>query len=99
MTPRRWLPFRRRPPASPPGGLPCRELVELVTEYLEDALSAEDRARFEAHIAACEHCSAYLEQMRVTLRLVGHIDPDGLEPEVERELLDAFREWKGGGGA
>lgn len=97
MTPRRWLPWRRRPAASPPGDLACRELVELVTAYLEDGLDARDRARFEAHIAACEHCSAYLEQMRVTLRVVGHLDPDELEPEVERELLDAFREWKAGG--
>jgi len=97
MSSRRWLPWRRRPAASPPGDLACRELVELVTEYLEDGLSAADRARFEAHIAVCEHCSAYLEQLRVTLRVVGHIDPDGLEPEVERELLDAFREWKIGG--
>jgi anti-sigma factor RsiW len=77
--------------------LACRELVELVTEYLEGGLSTEDRVRFEVHIAACDHCSAYLEQMRVTLRVVGHIDPDELEPEVERELLDAFREWKAGG--
>jgi anti-sigma factor RsiW len=97
MSTRRWLPWRRRPSASPAGGLACRELVELVTDYLEDGLDARDRARFEAHIAACEHCSAYLEQMRVTLRVVGHIAPDGLEPEVERELLDAFREWKAGG--
>ena len=48
--------------------------------YLEGGLDADDRARFEAHIAACEHCSAYLEQMRVTLRVVGHIDPDELGP-------------------
>jgi anti-sigma factor RsiW len=97
MTPRRWLPWRRRPAASPPGDLACRELVEIVTAYLDDGLDAGDRARFERHIAACEHCSAYLEQMRVTLRVVGHIDPDELEPKVERELLAAFREWKAGG--
>jgi anti-sigma factor RsiW len=98
MSSRRWLPWRRRAADSPPG-LACRELVELVTEYLEDGLDASDRARFEAHIAACEHCSAYLEQMRVTLRVVGHIDPDELKPEVERELLDAFRDWKSEGGS
>ena len=63
-----------------------RELGELVTEYVEGGLGAADRARFEAHIAACEHCDAYIEQMRVTLRVVGRIDPDELEPEVEREL-------------
>jgi len=96
MTPRRWLPWRRRPAASEPGDLACRELVELVTAYLDGGLDARDRARFEAHVAACEHCSAYVEQMRVTLRVVGQIDPDELDPEVERELLDAFREWKAG---
>jgi anti-sigma factor RsiW len=97
MSPRRRLPWHKRPAASPPGGLACRELVELVTEYLEDGLDARDRARFEAHVAACDHCSAYVEQLRVTLRVAGHIDPDDLDPGVERELLDAFREWKAGG--
>ncbi|HEX5922982.1 MAG TPA: zf-HC2 domain-containing protein [Baekduia sp.] len=97
MSARRWLPWHRRPAASPPGDLVCREMVELVTAYLDDGLDTGDRARFETHIAACEHCSAYLAQMRVTLRVVGHIDPDALEPEVERELLDAFRTWKAGG--
>ena len=47
--------------------MPCRELVELVTEYLEDALPAQDRARFEAHLADCEDCNTYLDQMRQTI--------------------------------
>ena len=98
MTARRWLPWRRRPAASPPGELRCRELVELVTAYLDDGLDASDRARFETHVGVCDQCGAYLEQMRVTLRVVGHIEPDAVEPEVERALLDAFREWKAGGG-
>ncbi|HWH95252.1 MAG TPA: zf-HC2 domain-containing protein [Baekduia sp.] len=95
---RRWLtPWRRRP-AGPPscGGLPCRAMVELVTDYLEGALSPEDRVRFEGHIGLCEHCTAYLEQMRVTLDVVGRIDPDALDPRVERALLDAFHDWKAG---
>jgi anti-sigma factor RsiW len=75
------------------------EFVELVTDYLEGALDAADRARFDAHIAGCDHCGAYLAQMRMTLRLVGHIEPDGLDPEMERELLDAFRAWNAGGRA
>ena len=73
------------------------ELVELVTEYLEDSLAPDVRARFEAHVGACDHCGAYVEQMRMTLRVVGHIEPDDLDPEVERELLDAFKDWKAGG--
>ena len=94
---RRWLPRRRRGSANDAGGLTCRELVELVTDYLEGALPEPERARFEAHIAACEHCTAYLEQMRDTIRVVGAIEPDALQPDMERELLAAFRTWKAEG--
>lgn len=79
-----------------PNPITCREAVELVTEYIEGVLSAEDRARFEGHLGCCDWCGAYVQQMRVTLRVVGHIDPDDLDPEVERGLLDAFRGWKDG---
>jgi anti-sigma factor RsiW len=98
MTRRRWLLFGRRPAPQAPGAIACRDLVELVTDYLEGALAPAEHVRFEAHIARCDHCGAYLEQMRVTLRVVGHLAPDELEPEMERELLEAFRGWKGGGG-
>ena len=87
---RSWRFWRKDEPA----GFSCREMVELVTLYLEDAMGPEDRAAFEAHIAACPHCSAYLEQMRQTLAIAGRIDPDSLSPEAEGELLAAFREWK-----
>ena len=97
MTFRRWLPWHREPAASPPGGLGCPELVELVTEYLEDTLAPDVRARFETHIDACEHCAAYLAQIRVTLDVVGHLEPDDLDPAMERDLLDAFRGWKAAG--
>ncbi|MGN6358798.1 MAG: anti-sigma factor family protein, partial [Thermomicrobiales bacterium] len=56
--------------------LSCQELVELVTDYLEGALSAEDRARFEAHLATCRGCTAYVEQMRLTIRLVHRLSAD-----------------------
>ena len=82
-----------------PEDLTCQELVELVTDYLEGALDARDRARFEAHIAKCHGCTAYVEQMRATLEVVGRIDPESLSPEAEQELLAAFRGWKAGGGA
>jgi anti-sigma factor RsiW len=101
MTDRRWPFFWRRAPSAEAacGGLPCRAMVELVTDYLEGVLPDGERARFETHIAACGHCTAYVEQMRVTLEVVGHIDPGGLDPRVEAALLDAFRGWKDGGTA
>jgi anti-sigma factor RsiW len=76
--------------------LSCQELVELVTDYLEGALSAEDSARFEDHISRCSACAIYVEQIRQTIALTGRITPDSLSPEAERELLDAFRGWHSG---
>jgi anti-sigma factor RsiW len=73
--------------------LSCQELVELVTDYLEGALPPEDVRRFEEHTAGCENCTRYLEQLRVTIRIAGTITTDDLSPEVERELLSAFRDW------
>ncbi|MGI9019318.1 MAG: anti-sigma factor family protein [Solirubrobacterales bacterium] len=73
--------------------LACRELVELVTDYLEGALSEADVRRFEAHIAACDACTRYLEQMRATISSLGHLPPESLSPEAEAELLAAFRGW------
>ena len=51
----------------------CRQVVALVTEYLEGALSPEDRRRFEAHIEGCPHCTEYLAEMRTSLRLLGSL--------------------------
>ena len=74
-------------------GIPCREMVELVTDYLEGALSWRERRRFERHIAGCDGCRAYLEQMRQTLRVLGRLDEETISPEARDALLHAFRDW------
>ena len=74
--------------------LSCREMVELVTDYVEGGLSRRDRRRFEAHIAACDGCTHYLEEMRQTIRLTGHLQPESLAPAARDELLRAFRDWR-----
>ena len=74
--------------------LRCQELVELVTDYLEDALDRRTRRRFERHIAGCPHCTEYLEQIRETVRLTGSLREDQLDPQARDELLAAFRTWK-----
>jgi hypothetical protein len=73
--------------------LSCQELVELVTDYLEDALTPTERGRFDAHIAKCGGCTRYLEQLRETIRLTGTITTDDLTPAAERALLEAFSDW------
>jgi anti-sigma factor RsiW len=71
----------------------CQELVELVTDYLEGALPGEDRERFDSHIAACDGCRTYLEQIRTTIELTGRLVPEQLDPQAETALLGAFRDW------
>ena len=87
--------FRRR---SGDPGLSCQEMVELVTDYLEGALSPADRARFDAHISGCEGCTMYLRQMREMLELLGELTPDSISPQAEAELLATFRDWKSANG-
>jgi anti-sigma factor RsiW len=74
--------------------LSCQELVELVTDYLEGALTPEERRRFEGHLAECANCVIYLDQMRQTIRLTGTLRSDDLDPHAEETLLAAFRTWK-----
>jgi anti-sigma factor RsiW len=73
--------------------LTCREIVELVTAYLEGALHPADRERFEEHLVFCDGCDNYLEQMRQTVRLSGRIEAD-IPSELEERLLEAFRGWQ-----
>jgi anti-sigma factor RsiW len=74
--------------------LTCRELVELVTDYLEGTLPDRDRDRFEAHIAGCDGCTNYLFQIRETIRLTGMLTEDQIPVEQRDALLDAFRGWR-----
>jgi anti-sigma factor RsiW len=72
----------------------CRQVVELMTDYIEGTLPSPDRARFEEHIAGCDGCRAYLEQMRATRMIVGRLADVPIPEPVERELLEAFRNWR-----
>jgi len=74
--------------------LTCQELVELVTDYLEGALSSDDQHRFEAHLDGCGGCRAYLEQMRRTILAVGGIAGADLDPAMRERLMASFRDWR-----
>jgi len=76
--------------------LTCRELTEALTDYLEGVMGPEDVARFEAHLAVCDGCVNYVDQMRDTIRVVHALRPAEVEATVPDELLEAFRAWKRG---
>jgi len=71
----------------------CKELVEVVTDYLEGRMPADRRLLFEEHVAFCSWCRTYLDQMRETIRLTGTLTEDDLSPETRDALLEAFRNW------
>jgi len=75
--------------------LSCRELVELVTNYLEGALTQEDRLRFQHHLSGCDHCTTYLDQMRRTIELTGTLRVEDVSPQAKATLLQVFRDWSG----
>jgi anti-sigma factor RsiW len=74
----------------------CKEVVEIVTEYLEGSLNTEDRRRFENHVQDCSGCGTYLEQMRQTIHALGRLPQQSLPFEVQEILLHAFKDWKKG---
>ena len=78
--------FRRR-------RLTCQQVVELVTEYLDGVMEPRRRARFDTHLAGCDGCTAYLEQFRTTVAVVGRLAVDDVPAPVMSELLSAFRTW------
>jgi anti-sigma factor RsiW len=72
----------------------CRELVELLTDYLEGAIPPADRARIDAHLAVCDGCTTALEELRIAIRVTGSLTEDHV-PEAQREALrEAFRAWR-----
>ena len=72
----------------------CKDLVELVTDYLEGVLDAEDVERFEDHLALCDGCDVYVQQMRQTIEVVGALSEDDVPAGARTALLTAFREWR-----
>jgi predicted anti-sigma-YlaC factor YlaD len=76
--------------------LTCEEVVELVTDYLEGALRADESALFEQHLELCDGCRYYVDQMRITIATVGRVEESGVPDDLRAGLLAAFRDWKRG---
>jgi anti-sigma factor RsiW len=74
--------------------LACRELVELLTGYLEGTLAPDVRSRIDRHLAGCDGCGSALEQLRETIRLTGRLSEDRLGPEYREALRGVFRGWQ-----
>jgi anti-sigma factor RsiW len=74
--------------------LTCREVIELLSNYIEGALSTDDRRRVDEHLALCDGCATYLEQMRGSIRLSGMVTEEQVPEDQKSALLEAFRDWR-----
>jgi hypothetical protein len=74
--------------------LTCADIVELVTEYLEQRMTPANTERFEEHLSFCDGCDRYLHQMRATIAATGRLRHEDLPSELRERLLDAFRVWR-----
>jgi anti-sigma factor (TIGR02949 family) len=73
----------------------CQEMVEVVTDYLEDAMPSDEQERFERHLSYCAGCSTYVEQMRETIKQTGTVPREESLPAALRERIFAqFRSWQ-----
>jgi anti-sigma factor RsiW len=77
-----------------PSPLVCREAVELVNDFLDGTLSPRERRRLEKHLAQCDACAAYLDQMRATIAASGRVGPDDLPSDVVEGLVHLFRQYR-----
>ncbi|WP_371403321.1 zf-HC2 domain-containing protein [Kribbella sp. NBC_00662] len=69
----------------------CAELVELVTAFLEGTLDPDTERQFIEHLAICDGCETYVDQMRRTIAEVGRVEPESLSDETRDRLLEGFR--------
>lgn len=76
--------------------LNCRQITELVTDYLEGKMPLGTRLRFHLHVGMCKHCRAYLRQMKMTIETVGHLPAAPIPDDVRDQLLQRFRGWNRG---
>ena len=76
------------------GNFSCREIAELITDYLEGSFSLSQRLRFQMHIGMCMACRNYLRQMKYTVATLGQLPTEPVPPAVKEELIKRFRTWK-----
>jgi anti-sigma factor RsiW len=84
----RWFAPRR------PAELVCREAVELVTAYLDEALDPEQRAALERHLAGCPHCHEYFAQIQAVRQTAARVEPEDLPADARRDLMALYVQWR-----
>lgn len=75
-----------------PDEVQCREVVDVLTDYLEGALPADQRAALEQHLLTCEGCTSYVDQMRTSIGLTGRLQQEDVPAAVMDKVLQMFED-------
>ena len=75
--------------------LTCRQMTEIIIDYLEGRMLLRDRARFQLHLGMCKHCRRYLKQMKLSVDVLGAMQPEPVPDDVMDFLLARFNDWSG----
>lgn len=78
----------------PASDLTCRELVEVITDYLDGAMSDVNRTRFERHLGECEGCTTVVDQFRSTIETTGRLTEDHVSEKQREAMREVFRQWR-----
>ena len=83
-------------PPRPLGGidLTCREAVQLMSDYLDDHLGGDDRARLEAHLGECDECTDHLAHMRTAIAVTGRLREEDLDSSARNDVMEVYRRWR-----
>ena len=74
--------------------LSCKQITELITDYLEGRMGFGERMRFQVHVGMCKHCRAYLRQMKATVAAVGQLPDEPMPDDVRDEMRKRFANWQ-----
>ena len=70
----------------------CKEVVGRSTDYSEGVLSSSEAQEIQAHLASCEKCHTYFENMRYLDTVLKKVpDPAPLSAKAKQQIMEAFR--------
>ena len=72
--------------------LRCRDIVELLGEYLDGQLEPATAEALSAHLADCQECTAFVNTYRGTVRATHQLREEQIPPQLKERLLTFLRQ-------
>ena len=70
--------------------LTCKDFLHELSEYLDESIDAETRAKLDRHISGCPNCWVIADTTKKTIQIYKGMDPYPIPPDVETRLMQAL---------